>query len=767
MTLGTRNYGILGLIIVLSLVSWGSAAEARSSYAGTFVTINRSMPMEEILASKETCEQCHQRVTPMVAAQHQDSAHFKAGISCAKCHGTDHKQMKIVTAVACEQCHQKQVEQTRNSKHAQSWKKSWNNSRYWSISEPMRRQGCERCHDIGYNFSDVRCDYCHTTHQFSAQEAKQPQACATCHMGPDHPQAEALAASKHANKVGCVDCHQVQGDHDVSKNMGIGGVSNGALLKDWDWAMDEQGQPKLKRPVITQTQFDQARQGNLAICVDCHDQGFSEQWLSGADQVKMAIEQMLIGAQEIVERLEQDGLLTPDPKNRPAIPGEGQKLVLGGNQLYVGTSKAEAIYFKMYKFAAAQGWKSAYHQDFQRAGTKGIQEMQSLMAQLEEEDRVLRSLSDNSVDTPPSSAQRNSLWTPIWVLLGLVGGLLGSGLALYLRQRQKRAQGQSQGSGVLPLVILFGLLATMGVSAPAQAWDKSGNANPQQCGQCHAAEQQQLKSGDHRQLACLDCHRVNAKKEQVRAPETCGKCHNSAMGEELEIYLTSPHGGQYQIKGQNPWVPVCATCHMPGAAHNMRTSIANSKGEYNQQIGEVCRQCHTTDHVDKFAQDLRAIQGENQQLVQRLKAVGLELVDRGVIRPASVRVWDGPEEYRQQWGKEGQWQLVNQDKLEPEEQAMAIKLVNNLIATTQQGLGRDAKVMRVGVAHVNPDYTHWYGNAYMNLAISEAEGTARSLTALAAKRGLSAKENPLIPGLVIVGSMVLGFVGARLILAKR
>lgn len=765
--MGTRSFWIIGLIFVLSLVSWGGIAEARSSYAGTFVRTNRSMPLEEILASKETCEQCHQRVTPMVAAQHQDSAHFKAGVSCAKCHGTDHKQMKIVTASACAECHQEEVEQTRASKHAQSWKKSWNNSRYRSVSEPMRRQGCERCHDIGYNFSDVRCDYCHTTHQFSAQEAKQPQACATCHMGPDHPQAEALAASKHANKVGCVECHQVQGDHDVSKNMGIGGVSNGALLEDWDWAMDEQGKPKLKRPVITKAQFDQAREGNLAICLDCHDRGFSEQWLSGADQVKIAIEQMLLGAEEIVEKLDQDGLLSPDPKTRPAIPGEGQKLVLGGNQLYVGTSKAEAIYFKMYKFAAAQGWKSAYHQDFQRAGTKGIQEMQILMAQLQDEDRVLRSLGTTLVANPPSLVKERTMNKSTLVILGVAGGLVGIGLAVYLRRRQKRAQAQRQGSGVLPLVLLLGLLGTIGYSGPAYAWDAAGNADPNQCIQCHAPIEKQLKAGEHRELACLDCHQANAKKEQVRDPQTCGKCHNSSMGEELEIYLSSPHGVQYQTKGQDRWVPVCATCHMPSSAHNMRTTISDAKGQYAKQIGEVCRQCHTTDHVDKFTQDLRAIQKENAQMEQRLKSIGLELVDQGVLRPADAGLWASPAQYRQQWGSEEQWQLVNQDKLSAEEKDLAIKLVNTLISTTKQGIERDAKMMRVGVAHVNPDYTHWYGNGYMNLAITQAEGTAKSLMGLVAKRDLGAKPKLLMPGLVVVFSIGLGFVGAKLVFTKK
>ena len=37
----------------------------------------------------------------------------------------------------------------------------------------------------GYGLAS--CDACHTRHVFSVKEARQPQACQTCHMGFDHP----------------------------------------------------------------------------------------------------------------------------------------------------------------------------------------------------------------------------------------------------------------------------------------------------------------------------------------------------------------------------------------------------------------------------------------------------------------------------------------------------------------------------------------------------------------------------------------------------
>jgi hypothetical protein len=74
-----------------------------------------------------------------------------------------------------------------------------------ALMEGMK--GCGGCHKIGLKsdeeikalkkdgagFGVASCDACHTRHTFSTIEAKQPQACQTCHMGFDHPQWECTA----------------------------------------------------------------------------------------------------------------------------------------------------------------------------------------------------------------------------------------------------------------------------------------------------------------------------------------------------------------------------------------------------------------------------------------------------------------------------------------------------------------------------------------------------------------------------------------------
>ena len=111
---------------------------------------------------------------------------------------------------------------------------------------------CMQCHNV-----ENRCDSCHTRHRFSPQEARHPAACATCHMGPDHPQIEMYETSKHgvmfevegdtARVPVCVDCHMPyngkifpkktdeQGNeyvsHDLSLTIAYGPVGGGTVRK--------------------------------------------------------------------------------------------------------------------------------------------------------------------------------------------------------------------------------------------------------------------------------------------------------------------------------------------------------------------------------------------------------------------------------------------------------------------------------------------------------------------------------------------------------
>ena len=93
------------------------------------------------------------------------------------------------------------------------------------------------CHDIGKVWEDGsvgKCDSCHTRHLFSAEEARQPEACETCHMGEDHSQYEMWSSSKHGvihhtdggsgRAPVCQTCHMQDGDHAVMTGWGFLGL---------------------------------------------------------------------------------------------------------------------------------------------------------------------------------------------------------------------------------------------------------------------------------------------------------------------------------------------------------------------------------------------------------------------------------------------------------------------------------------------------------------------------------------------------------------
>ncbi len=51
------------------------------------------------------------------------------------------------------------------------------------------------------------CSACHTRHSFSKAEARKPETCGQCHLGPDHPQMEIYEESKHGNIFFSLDNH--------------------------------------------------------------------------------------------------------------------------------------------------------------------------------------------------------------------------------------------------------------------------------------------------------------------------------------------------------------------------------------------------------------------------------------------------------------------------------------------------------------------------------------------------------------------------------
>lgn len=312
-----------------------------------------------------TCVECHGQITPGIVSDWKLSKHGGAGVQCAICHGSGHtsaqdvEKAAIPTPETCAMCHKERVEQFKSGKHALAWAAmNAMPTTHWqpmALTEGMK--GCGGCHKIGLKteeeikrlkesgagFGLASCDACHTRHLFSVKEARQPQACQTCHMGFDHPQWEMYSGSKHgvryllkqsgaipegAAAPTCQTCHMQDGNHAVRTAWGFLAVRL-PLPDDEVWAadratilkalgvLDPQGQPTGRLDVVkvadvarlTQEDWEQEREKMIAICGQCHSRNFARSELVKGDDIIREADHLLAEAIRIVAGLYEDGIL--------------------------------------------------------------------------------------------------------------------------------------------------------------------------------------------------------------------------------------------------------------------------------------------------------------------------------------------------------------------------------------------------------------------------------------------------------------------------
>ena len=198
--------------------------------------------------------------------------------------------------------------------------------------------------ESGSGFGVASCDACHTRHTFSVEEAKQPQACQTCHMGFDHPQWEMYTSSKHgvryllkqsgilpetAAAPTCQTCHMQEGDHAVRTGWGFLAVRL-PMPEDEQWAkdrvtilqglgvLDPDGNPTGRLEVVkaadvarlTQEDWQNERDKMIKTCNQCHSANFARAELEKGDQIIKEADRLMAEAIRIVADLYKDGILT-------------------------------------------------------------------------------------------------------------------------------------------------------------------------------------------------------------------------------------------------------------------------------------------------------------------------------------------------------------------------------------------------------------------------------------------------------------------------
>jgi hydroxylamine dehydrogenase len=320
-------------------------------------------PMSGVAAP--SCVDCHSKATPNIVSDWQLSKHGQMGLDCATCHGDGHStsddvaKAQIPTPETCAACHDTQVKQYKAGKHSFAWAAmKAMPTMHWQpmvLTEGMK--GCGGCHKIGVKtdeeikslrknspgFGTASCDACHTRHTFSVQEARQPQACETCHMGFDHPQWEMYSSSKHGvramlkqNKVlpetsaapTCQTCHMQKGNHEVRTAWGFLAVRL-PMPEDKQWAADRttilqalnvlnpEGSVTSRLEVVkgaqvarlTQEDWQKERDKMLATCSQCHASSFARGELEKGDRMIKEADHVMAEAIHVVAALYKDGIL--------------------------------------------------------------------------------------------------------------------------------------------------------------------------------------------------------------------------------------------------------------------------------------------------------------------------------------------------------------------------------------------------------------------------------------------------------------------------
>ena len=181
-------------------------------------------PASRAAADPESCVGCHEQRQPGLMAQWYPRITISSSIISGAALARDEGPL-------CEGCHPDATIEFKRSVHGRALIDASKNARLLAQIPAVRRLGCLGCHDMG-GPGGGSCGGCHGAHRFSAADAREPEACGACHMGPDHPQFEAWEASRHGvvfrathdekQAPACVTCHMPRGTHDVSGGITIG-----------------------------------------------------------------------------------------------------------------------------------------------------------------------------------------------------------------------------------------------------------------------------------------------------------------------------------------------------------------------------------------------------------------------------------------------------------------------------------------------------------------------------------------------------------------
>lgn len=360
--LASARLVIIGILVVIVVPALAFIIAA----IGRSVAGESGVAQPVALDSSNQCVTCHQRTTPGIVEQYSRSTMAAANVTCQNCHeveagypgAQEHHGSYVLTTpttAKCATCHQNEAQQFNSSRHGlPAYIAMWGTADlseahldlYESIPEgsfnPDRMRNalfeiegpaitkfaCAGCHNIGAPAADGsvgQCQSCHLRHEFSLEQARKPETCNHCHIGPDHPQYEIYIESYHgiAYLTGgedwnwdaepgtltvqdfpaptCATCH-------IS---GFGGAPTthdvGDRLTWYLFAPQSRRRPDWENN-MTQMQM---------VCSECHSQAFIDEFYRDADALVAEINRRVALSNETIAPAREAGLLTDAPFDQP------------------------------------------------------------------------------------------------------------------------------------------------------------------------------------------------------------------------------------------------------------------------------------------------------------------------------------------------------------------------------------------------------------------------------------------------------------------
>ena len=370
---------ILALALLsLALTSCGgdaapAASEASEGYQVTALT-----------DEGRACVECHATETHGIVSDWDNSRHADEGVSCIDCHEVEadspmalsgvegHEDLTVTVSMlvppaVCGECHEDEVVQAHQSGHERAGVQYEGKDSMQTLihthegrdnpelSGASDETGCQQCHgvtivvdDTGHPTSETypsagignvyptgeigNCTVCHSRHTFEMAEARKPEACAGCHIGPDHPDLEIFLNTKHGQifttegeewkwdspsgewepgdyrAPTCATCHMsgigdLEPTHNVTKRL------------YWNlWAKTSKVRTEDDVMAMFYGDGEAGRAEMEQVCGECHSDIHTKNYFESGDKaVKLYVEEYWTPVEAMRVELADAGLLADNP----------------------------------------------------------------------------------------------------------------------------------------------------------------------------------------------------------------------------------------------------------------------------------------------------------------------------------------------------------------------------------------------------------------------------------------------------------------------